>query len=184
MPFTSNSVESTTGALLEIALWAPIFVAVMALVLSIVVAWQNWRHNRLSVKPILTFDGLLHKGPSEFKLALANKGVGPAIITEVEFRLDGERIEQPDSKPEWEKLLLSMGVPISHMRWSGQSMAITNAIRDGEEVVLLSLDKFKGPDLNALHEEAKGGLSRLAVRYSYTSVYGGRQECTKFFTLK
>ncbi len=61
---------------------AAIIIAGLALLLTVLQGWQNHRHNKLSVKPMLGFerhdnkiDNLCH-----YKFVFVNSGVGPAII--------------------------------------------------------------------------------------------------------
>ena len=63
---------------LEPAIW----VALFALTLSIVVAFQNWKHNRLSLLPNID----LHHNTTVGKpreITIISSGIGPAIIEEI-----------------------------------------------------------------------------------------------------
>ena len=79
LPASINLVE--VGALVT---------AVCALVATICQAAITRRHNRLSVRPVLT----LHRREIDGLIELKNNGFGPAIIQRYEIYKDGELIPQ------------------------------------------------------------------------------------------
>ena len=66
---------------------AAIIIAGLAFILTIFLGWQNHRHNKLSVRPLLKFDVTIGQGESTrvYKLKLVNCGIGPAIIKDVKL---------------------------------------------------------------------------------------------------
>jgi hypothetical protein len=91
----------------DIIATASVVVAVLAFFTA---AWQTWvthKHSRLSVKPLLTWATERNQGESAFELvaSLSNFGVGPAIVRERYFTLDGSHFKSPDAHSEIESLV-------------------------------------------------------------------------------
>ncbi len=60
-------------------------------------AWQGWiarRHNRLSVRPALTWrrSRSVTTGGIEIEYSVTNTGVGPALVKDVYFTIHGDRL--------------------------------------------------------------------------------------------
>lgn len=76
--------------------YAIVFIAVMAVVVSI---WQvriSQEHNRLSVRPFMdSFTGWV--SGDEWRITLSNEGVGPAIITGIDYNVNGNTYKNWDS---------------------------------------------------------------------------------------
>ena len=153
----------------------PIIIAVCALVLSVIVAWQNWQHNKLSVKPILNLNLDASTAPLDIKSVLTNNGTGPAIITEVRYFVDGKRVNEPDSPNEWRKLLVSIGVDLARLRGSGQTLGPRKVVKESAELVLVFLGPFEGDDAFALHQSSVKALQNLGIEVDYESIYGEAQ---------
>lgn len=74
--------------------------AAIALLALFSTGWQAWiarHHNRLSVKPLLSWSSNLAQTPNGFEVTvmLSNNGLGPAIVTERYFTLDGLHFLHP-----------------------------------------------------------------------------------------
>lgn len=65
--------------------------AVLALSVSLWQGYEERRHNRLSVRPLLTFD-YTYDTAGWFSLEVVNTGVGPAIIQRFEAFVDGQPV--------------------------------------------------------------------------------------------
>jgi len=76
--------------------YAIVFIAVMAVVVSI---WQvriSQEHNKLSVKPFMdSFTGWV--SAEEWMITLTNEGVGPAIIVGIDYNVNGKTYKNWDS---------------------------------------------------------------------------------------
>ncbi len=92
-------------------LGASAFIAVIALGFAIWQGWQNQKHNKLSVQPLLEFLGYIGNGDDDeeedediwkYEVSLVNRGLGPAIIESFVLVYDGddgiEEIPCDDSK--------------------------------------------------------------------------------------
>ena len=87
-----------------------LFVAVIALVVSIRESIHRRRHDRLSVRPWLQIIYNI-KDDGDSGLILVNNGVGPGIITEIEVLYKNESIEVgPDINP-WKTIRKKYGFP-------------------------------------------------------------------------
>lgn len=154
--------------------YVPIMIALIALATSVITARQNRLHNKLSVRPILniTFD-ISSASPHKLQASLDNNGTGPAIITEVHMRLDGETVDQPASASAWTELYRRAGLDTARIAHGGRSMGAESVVKAGASVVLVNLYEFIGADLDQLHLSAMQALGRLEFEYCYTSIYGG-----------
>jgi hypothetical protein len=75
-----------------IRLWIPIVVSLCAISLTIFQAMHTRRHARLSVQPRIDWRIEEDAGLGTVTLSLVNVGFGPAIVTDLAFVIDGERI--------------------------------------------------------------------------------------------
>ncbi|WP_431033741.1 hypothetical protein ACQYWQ_09490 [Streptomyces sp. P6-2-1] len=72
-------------------------IAFAATVVAVGSLWVSWtqtaatrEHNRLSVRPVLQFRRFRDSGQDHAGVRLSNAGLGPAVITRREVRIDGE----------------------------------------------------------------------------------------------
>lgn len=70
----------------QVNLWAPILIALFALVFSINEGRQTRLHNELSVKPYLAVSSFANTEQAGY--ALISSGLGPAVIKWAEVRID------------------------------------------------------------------------------------------------
>ncbi len=75
-------------------------IALIALLFAIVQGWQNYRHNKLSVRPLLNFDDFSKErnNINYDTFHLINSGIGPAIIKKIELFFDDKVISCNDYK--------------------------------------------------------------------------------------
>lgn len=69
--------------------WVPIVVSLCAISLTVFQAWSTRKHTRLSVQPRLDWSVQVSEGGG-VTYTLANNGFGPAILTRLDLRVDGE----------------------------------------------------------------------------------------------
>lgn len=86
---------------------ASVFVATLAFFTT---AWQTWvthKHSRLSIKPILSWGTTRNQTEAAFEVeaSLSNFGVGPALVVERYFTLDGNHFESSDERSALEALV-------------------------------------------------------------------------------
>lgn len=74
-----------------------IFIATIALMISVWQGCEQRKHNRLSVRPLLNFDMISYNTTRSIKLS--NNGLGPAVIKSFRLTLDGKQIDAEDGNP-------------------------------------------------------------------------------------
>ncbi|MEN0051168.1 MAG: hypothetical protein AAF806_29155 [Bacteroidota bacterium] len=86
---------------------AAMFVAVIALLISVWQGCEERRYNRFSVRPLLNFD--LHSSSGTRTIKLANEGLGPAIFKQFVIEIDGKKYNAENGNP-WEAVLEKRGL--------------------------------------------------------------------------
>lgn len=133
--------------------YAVVFIAVMAVVVSV---WQvriSQAHNRLSVRPYMDFfygwnnDGYL-------ELQLSNQGVGPAIIQKVEYFYDNQKFKS------WDEVLRKAN--LIDRRKNSYTYTGNSPFASGKEVSFLVLD---------IKETETNLITPLRIVIHYTSIY-------------
>ena len=79
-----------------------IFIAMMALFISLWQGCEQRKHNRLSVRPLLTFDVFSRNQTKSIRLS--NDGLGPALIKRFMITIDGEKLDAEKGNP-WTAVL-------------------------------------------------------------------------------
>lgn len=69
---------------------ATIFIAVIALVVSVWSAYETRKHNRLSVKPSILVSGVFTDDLDQSGILVSNNGSGPAFINKFEVYIDSK----------------------------------------------------------------------------------------------
>jgi len=139
-------------AQLDPAVW----VALFALALSIVVASQNWEHNRLSVLPNID----VHRNTISRTLMIESSGVGPAIIDEITVTMENKSYN----------LSTLEGMSDFYTRY-GNIIASNQVL--GEGVFLLPGEKRNILNFKDIEENLIGEfLSHLSFSIKWKSVYG------------
>ncbi len=97
-----------------------ITIATLAVVISIWQGFEQRRHNRLSVKPLLNFETVAHNQTKTIRLS--NDGLGPAIIKEFYVTMDGEKIDANVQNP-WTPVVENRGLTgqVSQMWYLAES---------------------------------------------------------------
>jgi hypothetical protein len=141
-----------------------VVIAVASLGVSAYVAWATWKHNRLSVRPLLGFRTTFPVG-STAGLSLSNSGLGPARITSSQLTYRGERLGE-FSKPHVDRLRANLDPrPHAVTLGSGQPFLDTDY-----QQFLLSVDSYDPSEHSKFRELIEGQL-RLEIQYE--SIYGG-----------
>lgn len=151
----------------SIVAWASIAIALSALGVAI---WQGYlmrKHNRLSLRPHLTFKQMLSEANPQFSLELQNNGLGPAIIKRFQVLLDKEQKEHFEALG-WLALLDLIGL-------KGRAVG---AFCDSEEFLAagqsLQLIKYESLPSPMSTRELQQALKRIDVHIEYQSVYGDK----------
>ncbi|WP_169170592.1 hypothetical protein [Acidovorax sp. SRB_24] len=134
-------------------------------------AWQTWvahKHSRLSVKPFLSWGTTRNNTHQAFEVivALSNFGVGPAIVRERYFTLDGCHFESPDGRSAVEALVEKLLPDDWGCRVAGQGLpGEGTAIPPGATIRIARL-LFR-----PVVFEEQGELARLMERVRFVVVY-------------
>ena len=140
-----------------------IFIALFALIATI---WQvliTRKHNKLTVKPILSFHIELSSHSDKIGICIINKGVGPLILTESIISKAGKSSYL--HKKDYMKLFPSINNPSFHFGIPARNCAIL----PNENVWLISCSKHKEQDafIDLMSSEFKG----LYIEIKYKSIY-------------
>ena len=74
-----------------------IFIATIALMISVWQDCEQRKHNRLSVRPLLSFETISYNNSQSIKLS--NNGLGPALIQSFQIELDGKNYDAEAGNP-------------------------------------------------------------------------------------
>jgi hypothetical protein len=155
---------------------ASVCVAVLAFFST---AWQTWlthRHSRLSVKPILSWGTERTTSPSGYEIAasLANKGLGPAIVVERYFTLDGAHFDPVSPEQSPVDTLVSRLMPVD-LRVAVVSQALPGVgspLLPGDKMVIAHL--HFPPDARDRAKEIEMRMEQVGFVVVYEDIYGHR----------
>jgi len=143
-----------------------IFIALLALSVTI---WQGIlirKHNRLSVKPILNIDYNFSAHIGDIGIYLINKGIGPAVIIDYKVFVDDILLEC-DYTEIWHKAapLLRINEPwvTSHFLEPGEG------INAGDKLGILIIKKESMDPAKLL--KFISSVKRLMIKIEYESIY-------------
>jgi len=145
---------------------ATVIIAVAALWVAVWQGCETRRHNRLSVKPHLTFLYKKAKGSDFIGLFLFNKGVGPAIVDSFEIYVDNESIAE-EGYGGWKTAIARVGLNEDWIYY--YAIRPNNAIEQGEEQVLLGISRSN--QTPELLEKFHKAYSRIRINIKYKSIY-------------
>jgi hypothetical protein len=163
----------TPNIIQQITAFATIVIAVLAFLVSI---WQFLAlrtHNRLSVRPLLSYEIIYTKTDVGFGIYICNKGVGPAIITDFKIYVDDEEVKST-RKNLWieSSKILQINYPFIQMHLFGNGSSISV----GEKLPLLTIDEKINKEQENIFKDA---LPRIDIEIKYESIY--KQQFTTRF---
>jgi len=142
--------------------------------------WQTWvgrQHSRLSVKPLLCWGTSRHVGQASLEISatLSNKGLGPALVKERYFQLDGKHFALPQGSElseiealveqifpkDWERHIVSQSIP-----------GVSGAIFQGTEITVVRI-LFK-PRTGGFLAEIERIMDRVDFVVVYEDLYQNR----------
>ena len=140
-------------------------IAICSLGISVWQGIETRKHNRLSVLPHIEFGHRYNAKKSSIELD--NAGIGPAVIIDYNFYLDGNQIfNDITCGPEtWQQVRHAL---------SDEMTLSTFCLRKGD--MLKSGRKIEVISLETLNSDSKGhlrSLSRIRIEVRYESIYGG-----------
>ena len=147
--------------------WCAFVVAVVAVLVGVWEGRANRKHNRLSVEPRFSFFTNLTHDPPGMGIHLDNNGLGPGIIREVRYMVDGERVSPSECDP-WKTILAKLEIR-NHWKVITKTLFPSNPIRSGEQRNLMVLEPAAE---KVSSEELMRILGRLRIEIEYESIYG------------
>lgn len=149
------------------------FIAFLALFVSIDQAYQMRKHNRLSVKPYLTF-GTIYAQGNDKGLILENDGFGPARIEKISLYIDA-RLQEGDAMEIANLLANTVNVPPGkkydvYAFWFNEG----TIIKPGEKRTILSITKdieSNDKEINDVILTMHEAFSRIGITIDYVSLY-------------
>lgn len=147
--------------------------AVLALFLTMYQARQTHKHNRLSVKPILHWQGDRHRTDNELlvNFDLKNHGLGPALITKVDIFWRGFKFPLVDVHDPVTRLIHEIvGEKLSHEVVEQHIPSEKAVMRPQEEIRVASIRFHNLP--NQVEEDFIKTFDEARVVIYYDSIYG------------
>lgn len=150
----------------DITAIASVAIAVLAFLATIWQAGLSRDHNRKSTMPILTFHCNRTKG---CRISIRNDGVGPALLKEFRYFVDGKQCDNADSFDQ------NLCVPdnLEYFR-ADVTFPASIGISHEIEVFLLCAGQAAEPALDVF-------CNRIGMQVVYKSVYGEQYE-TEIYT--
>lgn len=135
----------------------------IAIVLTVIMAFQNYEHNRKSVKPKLVIRSHLAGSKGYFGISVKNDGLGPAIITG--FEIQAIDLETNDEESNfWDLVAEKYNLFDARLRY--ESIFPDGVIPSGERVWLLSTD------INDDYKERlEHAINEINISIFYKSMY-------------
>ncbi len=146
------------------------FIALLALFATIYTSLIQRKHNRLSSKPLLN----IVLNSAEKKLSIANSGLGPAIIKEVEAILDGRiynLLIESDADSFAEAACAGLRTD-TYYAWMALDQDAVIAAGSSELMLWVKTDQRDEWNLTY------GALDRTALKVVYQSIYKESSTCT------
>jgi hypothetical protein len=148
--------------------WVPIVVSLCAISLTVFQAAATRRHARLSVQPRVDLRIELNDSAGTVLLSMVNVGFGPAIVTNVAFVVDGERVPAtgPDACAEIDRRLGRGGEAWDNACFTSDE----HVLRPGDSVVIYG---SRPAPAHAAEDHAAAAVDfrRLAASARYCSFF-------------
>lgn len=152
-----------------ITAWASGLIALAALFVAVWQGYLSRQHNRLSLRPHLTFLHKLSDDNPRFFLELQNNGVGPAEIKDFRIYLDNKHDDHFEA-PSWLTHLDSIGLK---GKACGASYDPGEFLAAGKSLQIL---RYESRDDSTSTIQIRKALQRLRIEVTYRSVYGDEHE--------
>lgn len=149
--------------------FAALFISLCAFAVTIYQSYLTRKHNRLSVKPILTLDRFLDLDERSFSVTLENFGVGPAVIDTFTMKYRGQVIHS--FEPQIVQLafadnVLAIGNFKHYVYQSGE------AVGAAQTKLILQINFLDTPSFT--EAKCKDILKNLTLSIEYSSIYSDR----------
>ena len=145
----------------EIISICSIFVACLALFVTVRHGKETRRHNRLSLRPHLVFEIDSRVDSGGLIISLHNHGVGPAFLKGVEYSLDGKQYEIT-KLDDWNPILQALSI---------SSKASVIVLDPHAAIPSNDVKEILNFDVMVSREEAREEIRRLDIKLIYESAY-------------
>ena len=159
------NIEITHEMMQQIITYATVVIAVLAFTLSM---WQFLalrNHNRLSVKPLLTYETLSVRTDRGFGIYLLNNGVGPAIVKQFKIFVNGDEIVAEPNEI-WLEAAKHLNINFTFVQLN--SICIDTPVAIGTRYPLLTVDEDIDEEMEKVFKDA---LPKINIEVQYESVY-------------
>lgn len=156
---------------------APFVIATMAFVLSLIVWKHGVDHNRLSVKPLITYSSLKDIGNQTIEVVFSNKGLGTAIFKHLRYAIGNQVYElPPDPTTFVQHLNIALQAadeePFDTVKLDYSPIYEGHAIIAGGTTTLCKIDCSVSTNPSDTYEKIILALSTLVIYTEYMSLYG------------
>ncbi len=163
-----NSVKKLSDRIVSLS---AIIIAVASIIVTVWQGFETRRHNRLSVRPKLEISFELKLKDNSFAYTLTNKGLGPAVITDVKFYVDG-MVVQKGGFSIYDKFKEKLGLKDYKTLYTGIYPGKT--IKSNEEIDIIRFFlKEKDNPRNFISRVYR----RVVIEIGYKSMYGEEFTC-------
>jgi hypothetical protein len=145
-----------------------ILIAFISICISVWEGMETRRHNRLSVRPKLELS--FNAGKDNFGYNVVNNGLGPAVITGLTIRVDGQKA---DYSGYLDDILAKMNLQGRLLKKSAIDSGST-IISGGNAAIFIC--KFQ--DNDDRETILKSVYSRISIQLNYASMYDEPFSCT------
>lgn len=139
------------------------FIAVLALFFSILDHYQNRKHNKKTVAPILLVE--VQEAASKYGIFLSNQGYGPAIIDSCIVYYENARVQGKDT---WsEVFIMHYSTPID-FDIEYKTLNNSTVIKSGESRLLWGAST---KDLQGNIQFLNNSIGKISLKIYYSSIY-------------
>ena len=151
--------------------------ATIAILLTVINLWLLNEHNKKSFRPYLLAQIKMDMDNGIIQIYLANKGVGPAIISEYKFEIRGEEVDTKDHRDIRRKISEASVELANEKNVEPPPLNIQNkqiypykeVLSSGDTLALVTLRSNDFQFINDL-------LSDIEMDFTYESIYEVEQE--------
>ena len=166
--------KKTMKKAIPVELTLSISAMIIAIASIAVSVWEGYtmrQHYHLSISPKL--DWSFSSTMNQAGFVIANKGLGPAIITSRHIYIDGENIDESQKKFPY---IIAEALELNNkMQFSSHTLSNKTVIDEGEDIYLFVLHKNN----NELFQQKKDELqNRVVFEINYESLYGEKYNIT------
>ena len=147
--------------------------AVAALLVSVFESYENHKHNRLSLKPLLFISDEISRDNLIREVAIDNFGTGPARILDFKLFVDGKPVTVNGGHDAWDTAEHLLGIDKLNTHYEINELDSDSAVmRVDEHLRIIGVDEADYDKLPPqLRSEWHQALKRLSIVVTFSSVY-------------